>query len=80
MSDPVRQLIGIVIRADGTVPFDKDVPEQTREHMIRHLAQMGHTVQDVHGCRDAKIADFDKKTHAQMEKEYHAKIAGPGKK
>jgi hypothetical protein len=37
--------VGIVIRADGHVPFDDDVSEEHRAHMIAHLVGLGHHVE-----------------------------------
>jgi hypothetical protein len=36
---------GIVIRADGSVPFDDDVHPDHRAHMIAHLVGLGHHVE-----------------------------------
>lgn len=55
MPDTKRQLAGIVIRKDGTVPFDNDVPEHHREQTIRQLAEWGYTLKDVPGTRHVMV-------------------------
>lgn len=47
--------VGIVIRADGTVPFDDDCSSDVRAHILAHLADKGHTVEPVHGTRHVRI-------------------------
>lgn len=73
--DPIKQIAAVVIRKDGTVPFDEHVPDHVREHMIRHLAQMGHTIQDVAGSRNVMLAGFNPEAHKHMEAAYFAKHA-----
>jgi hypothetical protein len=58
MIDPVKQLIGIVIKKDGLVPFDDDVPEENRNHMIAHLVGKGHHLQPVEGTRHMRIMNW----------------------
>jgi hypothetical protein len=50
--------IGIVIRADGTVPFDDEVQEEHKHAMLGYLLEQGHAVakQDDGSW---KIANFD---------------------
>lgn len=36
---------GIVIRADGSVPFDDDIHPDHKAHMIAHLVSQGHHVE-----------------------------------
>lgn len=55
MSDPQKQMVGIVIRADGTVPFDDDVPHHIRAQMLAHLTDLGHSLEPIHGTRHVKI-------------------------
>jgi len=53
--------VGIVIRADGTVPFDDDPSEEAahiRAHILAHLADKGHTVEPIHGTRHVRIKDW----------------------
>lgn len=64
MSDDTnRQLHGVVIRADGTVPFDADVPEHHRERTLRWLAEQGHTIKDVPGTRHVQIQNWTAPNH-----------------
>lgn len=37
--------IAIVIRPDGTVPFDADLDPAHKRTILGHLIEMGHTVQ-----------------------------------
>ncbi len=39
------QQYAIIIRADGTIPFDDDVSEEHKTAMLGHLTQMGHVIQ-----------------------------------
>jgi len=55
MTEPKKQLIGVIIRADGTVPFDDDCHPDIRAHILAHLADHGHTVEPVEGTRHVKI-------------------------
>ncbi len=45
MADQTPVGVGIVIRADGSVPFDDDVHPDHRAQMIAHLVGMGHHVE-----------------------------------
>jgi hypothetical protein len=38
----IKQGFGIVIRADGSVPFEDDVHPDHKAHMIAHLVSQGH--------------------------------------
>lgn len=37
-------MIGIVVRKDGTVPFDADVHPDVKAHILAHLVGRGHHV------------------------------------
>ena len=37
--------IGIVIRADNTVPFDADLDPEVNTHILGHLIETGHTLE-----------------------------------
>ena len=39
------QKVGIVIKADGIVPFDADLPKDIKTHLIGHLIETGHTLE-----------------------------------
>lgn len=56
--DPNKALIGIVIRADGTVPFDDSCPNHMRAQMLAHLTDLGHSLEPVHGTRHVKIKNW----------------------
>jgi hypothetical protein len=45
----------LVIRKDGTVPFDDDYPEGSRENAIAWLNANGHAHDPVPGTRHVKI-------------------------
>jgi len=53
-----KQLFGIVIRADGTVPFDDDCDPNVRAATIMHLMDNGHAVSLVKGTNHAMITDW----------------------
>lgn len=44
MSEP-RYGFGVVIRADGTVPFDDDLHPDHKNAIVTHLIAMGHTLE-----------------------------------
>lgn len=50
--------IGVVVRKDGTVPFDEDVPPHVRDTVLKHLADRGHTVEPVAGTRHYRIKNW----------------------
>jgi hypothetical protein len=56
MTQEHKRLVGIVIRADGTVPFDDDVTEEHRAQTLAWLTDNGHTHAVVPGTRHVKIA------------------------
>jgi hypothetical protein len=37
-------MLGIVVRADGTLPFDKDVSPQVKRAILRHMKASGHHI------------------------------------
>ena len=39
------QHVGIVVRKDGTVPFDADLDPAVKTHIIGHLIETGHTLE-----------------------------------
>lgn len=41
----MARALGIVIKPDGTVPFDEGLAEDHRKMMISDLIDMGHTLQ-----------------------------------
>lgn len=44
MSDPGKQITGLVIRADGTIPFDPGCHPQVRANALLWCIDNGHTV------------------------------------
>jgi hypothetical protein len=52
-------MVAVVIRKDGTVPFDDDCHPQVRLHILDHLAEHGHCLEPVVGTRHYKIKDFE---------------------
>lgn len=55
-----KPFLAVVIRKDGTVPFDDDVSASDRAHMIAHLADQGHQLEPVAGTRHMKVKNFKK--------------------
>lgn len=55
MADPQTQLVGIVVKADGTVPFDAHVHPEVRAHILAHLANQGHTIEPIEGTPHIRI-------------------------
>lgn len=45
----VRGRVGVVIRRDGTVPFDDDVHPAVKAAIHQHLLDEGHTVSEIEG-------------------------------
>lgn len=56
--DTHKQLLGIVIRADGTVPFDEGLHPTHRAAMLAHLTDLGHSYDPVEGTRHVRIRDW----------------------
>lgn len=50
--------LGIVIRTDGTVPFDDGVHPDVRTKILKALAQQGHVFDDVPGTSHVKIRNW----------------------
>lgn len=61
-----KQLVGIVIRADGTVPFEDDVPDEIRSHILTHLVGHGAHIHPVDGTRHVKIANHSPELMAKI--------------
>lgn len=55
---------GIIVRADGTVPFDEDLPSVHKERILGKLVSAGHTV-TLQPDGTHKIADFNPATFQQ---------------
>ncbi len=51
-------MIGMVIRKDGTVPFDEDVPNNVQMHILGTLVAAGHDIHPVKGTKNFKINDW----------------------
>jgi hypothetical protein len=58
MTEPKKQLTVIVIRADGTVPFDDDYHLDVRANALTWLMDQGHTVSPIHGTKHLKVHDW----------------------
>jgi len=57
MTTPTPALVGIVVRKDGTVPFDEGCHPDVRAHILRHLADTGHTIAPVADTQHVKISN-----------------------
>ena len=55
---PKVAMVGIIIRKDGTVPFDDDVHPDVRAHILSHLSSQGHTIAPMHGTKHVRIVDY----------------------
>jgi hypothetical protein len=55
----MEQHYGVIIRADGTVPFDDEVSTVHRQAMIEGLKAMGHDVYYCPIANEHKIRDFN---------------------
>lgn len=53
MADTIN--LGIVVRADGTVPFDNGVPAAHKQARLSALADDGHIVEPIAGTPHYKI-------------------------
>lgn len=42
--EPKKVAVGVVIRPDGTVPFDEPHDPEVRRHILEHLVAQGHQV------------------------------------
>lgn len=62
--DQHTQMVGVVIRADGTVPFDEGCHPSVRAAILAHLADQGHTVSPVHGTKHVRIHNWKPPTKA----------------
>jgi hypothetical protein len=58
MADPNSQLVGIVIKADGRVPFDHNCHPEVRKEILAHLADNGHTLEPVEGTNHVRIVGW----------------------
>ena len=59
----LNQNIGVVVKADGTVPFDAGVPDEVKAHILKHLVDKGHSPQPVTGTPHYKIPGWNAKVH-----------------
>lgn len=57
MSQP--QLTGIVIKADGSVPFDEGHDPEVRKQIIAHLIDRGMDVERIEGTPHLRIKGWD---------------------
>lgn len=58
--EPDKKLIGIVIRADGTVPFDDEVSHEHRSQTITHLIDSGNEIKTIPNSRHIRIKNWKK--------------------
>lgn len=50
-----KQLVGIVVDADGMVRFDDKCPDHVRAAILAHLTDRGHVHERVEGTRHVRI-------------------------
>ena len=50
--------LGVVIRKDGTVPFDDDVHPEVRAAVIAHLVDKGHVLVAVPNTKHLRIENY----------------------
>ncbi len=55
---PDKSMVGVVIRADGTVPFDDDCPDHVRSHILAHLTDVGHTFSKVEDTKHVRLHNW----------------------
>lgn len=48
----------VVIRKDGTVPFDDDCPAHVRAATLAYLTDEGHAYEPVHGTKHVRIRNW----------------------
>lgn len=67
MSEPLKKLTGIIVKADGTVPFDKDADPAVKTAALAWMAEHGHDFESVPGTPHLKIKNWatEKLKHAQ---------------
>lgn len=58
MAEPNKQLTGIIIRADGTVPFDEGLDPDVRAHIIAYITDQGVAFDPVPGTNSIKLRDW----------------------
>lgn len=58
MAEVKRALSGMVIKADGTVPFDEDHDPVLRAEIIAHLFDAGHEFERVPGTAHIRLKDW----------------------
>lgn len=56
--DPKPQMLGIIIRKDGTVPIDTEVLEHHRAAYRRWIEERGHEYEEVSGSRHFRIKNW----------------------
>jgi hypothetical protein len=47
--EPTKQMTGIVIRADGTIPFEPGTHPEVKANALLWCMQNGHTVSPIEG-------------------------------
>lgn len=63
MAEEVRGKVGVVIRRDGTVPFDDDVHPAVKAAIRQHLEDEGHELTELEGGH-LKIENWEPPTAA----------------
>lgn len=53
-----KSLLGVVIRRDGTVPFDDDCHADVRAACLAHLAEQGHAYEPVPHTKHVRIKNW----------------------
>lgn len=56
--EQTKQLYGIVVRADGTVPFDEGVDPATKADMLLYLISQGYQVSPIKDTNHVQLTDF----------------------
>jgi len=55
----MTQFVGVVIRKDGTVPFDAGCHPAVRDHILAHLKAQGHELEAIEGTNHVKIKNWN---------------------
>lgn len=53
-----KQVLGIITRADGTVPFDDDCDPNVRNAILVHLMDQGHTLAPIKDTKHVVIQNW----------------------
>lgn len=53
-----KTLLGVVIRRDGTVPFDDGCHADVRRACLDHLREQGYVFEDIPGTKHVRIKNW----------------------